>query len=111
MERNPVSLEMTASMSVAEAYEELGRMKDESIYDGKRLAQPDEVANYRTGDGLEKAFLLANLIHSRNPEQLIEMDVNNDEVIICGADEYRFASVKGFKKHIEMSVEKGVQVV
>ncbi|MHC4426033.1 MAG: hypothetical protein ACYSYV_08060, partial [Planctomycetota bacterium] len=58
VERNPVSTEMASSMSVEQVYAWLGQMKNISIYDGKRLAQPDEVANYRTGDGLEKAFLL-----------------------------------------------------
>ena len=36
---------------------------DESIYDGtSRLAQPDEVWNFGTGDGLEKCLLAANVL-------------------------------------------------
>ncbi len=39
---------------------------DESIYDGaSRLAQPDEVWNYRRGDGFEKALLVANVLRGR----------------------------------------------
>ena len=42
-------------------------MPDESIYDGKRLALPDEVWNFRRGDGIEKALLLADfIIHKDN---------------------------------------------
>ncbi|MHC4485660.1 MAG: hypothetical protein ACYS4T_10675, partial [Planctomycetota bacterium] len=48
VERNPVSIQMAEAMSVEEIYAWLGRMKNISIYDGRRLAQPDEVANYKT---------------------------------------------------------------
>ena len=50
-------------------------MRDISIYDGKRLAQPDEVANFQTGDGVEKAFLLANVIRERGLGEDIELVV------------------------------------
>ena len=37
-----------------------------SIYDGPaRLAQPDEVWNFRRGDGFEKALLVANVLRAR----------------------------------------------
>ena len=58
------------------------QMKNASIYDGKRLAQPDEVANFKTGDGLEKAFLLANIFGQRNPEQDIEIIADKKQVIL-----------------------------
>ncbi|MHC4639473.1 MAG: hypothetical protein ACYTBV_18550, partial [Planctomycetota bacterium] len=51
LERNPVSIEMTKSMSIDEVYNWLEKMNNNSIYDENRLAQPDEVANYKTGDG------------------------------------------------------------
>ena len=76
VERSPVSLEKTKSMSIEEVYEWLNRMPDVSIYDGNRLAQPDELANYRTGDGLEKAFLLANVLRHRQPEQRLHLEVD-----------------------------------
>ena len=102
VERNPVSLKMVDSMSPEEAHTWLEKMNNTSIYDGKRLAQPDEVANYKTGDGLEKAFLLANLIRQRNPEQDIKINVDNHNVIVKGKHEYRFTSDKGFKKQINI---------
>jgi hypothetical protein len=41
----------------------LAELDDESIYDGSsRLAQPDEVWNFGTGDGLEKCLLAANIL-------------------------------------------------
>ena len=55
LERNPVSKNATL--------EQIAALNDGSIYDGpSRLAQPDEVWNYGTGDGLEKCLLAANAI-------------------------------------------------
>ncbi len=103
VERSPVSLAITESMSVDAVYALLHKMDDVSIYDGKRLAQPDEVANYRTGDGLEKALLLANVIRQRLPKQDVEIIVDDNRVIMKGPDEYRFDSSKGLKKQIRIS--------
>ncbi|OHB56013.1 MAG: hypothetical protein A2173_07615 [Planctomycetes bacterium RBG_13_44_8b] len=101
MERNPVSVEDSKSMSIEQVYKHLLEMKNDSIYDGKRLAQPDEMANYQTGDGLEKAFFLANIIHKRNPEQNLAITVKNNNVILANRkDEYRFISGKGLEKQI-----------
>ena len=79
-------------MSENEAYQWLSGLSPESIYDGKRLAQPDEIANYQTGDGLEKAFLMANILRSRHPQQEIQILAENSTVIVKGRDEYRFES-------------------
>jgi hypothetical protein len=108
IERNPVSIDTAGSMSADEVYTWLEQMANSSIYDGRRLAQPDELANYKTGDGLEKAFLLANVIRHGNPEQDIEITVDNNEVILKAKDEYRFISDKGFKKVINLPA--GVEV-
>ncbi|HUT29000.1 MAG TPA: hypothetical protein VMX13_04325 [Sedimentisphaerales bacterium] len=105
LDRNPVSIRMAEQMSLDEAYNWLRQMRNSSIYDAKRLAQPDEVVNYSTGDGLEKALLLANVIRHRNPEQDIEITVDNNEVILKAKDEYRFISDKGFKKVINLSAD------
>ena len=102
VERNPVSVRMAESMSFEEVYKWLGQMGNTSIYDGKRLAQPDEVANYKTGDGLEKAFLLANVICQRKPEQQIEITVDNNEVILEEQQQYRFISDKKLEKKISI---------
>ena len=102
VERNPVSIQVVSSMSVEEVYAWLKEMRNISVYDGKRLAQPDEVANYKTGDGLEKAFLLANVIRQRDSEQDIKITVDNSDVVLKGRGEYRFISVKGFKKLVDI---------
>jgi len=104
IERNPVSIQAINSMSVEQVYKQLMEMKNNSIYAGKRLAQPDEVANYQTGDGLEKAFFLANVIRHRNPEQDIKITVENNDVILKGQDQYRyrFVSDKGLEKQVQI---------
>ncbi len=103
VERNPVSIQMVDSMSIEEVHTWLEQMNNSSIYDSKRLAQPDEVANYKTGDGLEKAFLLANIIRQRDPEQNIKIVVDKNDVMLKGPGEYRFVSAKGLKKQIRLS--------
>lgn len=62
LERNPVSLEGLAGKNPAEAAVLLAALPGESIYDGDRLAQPDEVWNFGRGDGFEKAATLVNHI-------------------------------------------------
>jgi hypothetical protein len=105
VERNPVSVQMAEVMSVEEIYTWLGQMKNASIYDGRRLAQPDEVVNYKTGDGLEKAFLLANVIRERNPEQDVEIIIDKNQVILKVQNEYRFVSIKCLKKRISIRTD------
>ena len=105
VERNPVSIQMVKAMSIKEIYAWLEQMKDDSIYDGRRLAQPDEVANYKTGDGLEKAFLLANVIRERNPEQDVEIIADKEQVILKGRHEHRFVSNKNLEKSIIISTD------
>ncbi len=67
LERNPVSAEGAAAMEIAEVFRMLHAMPAESIYDGSRMAQPDEVWNFGRGDGLEKAVCLMNIIRNRRP--------------------------------------------
>ena len=94
VERNPVSIRMTESMSPKQVYQWLGQMRNLSVYDAKRLAQPDEVANFQTGDGLEKALLLANVIRERGWTKDIELLAEKDKVFLRAQDEYAFASGK-----------------
>jgi hypothetical protein len=105
VERNPVSVQATGSMSVEQVNAWLERMENASIYDGKRLAQPDELANYKTGDGLEKAFLLANVMRERDPHRDIKITVDNNAVVITGQREYRFLSTKGLQKQVRISAD------
>jgi hypothetical protein len=105
LERNPVSLEMAKDMSIDGAHQWLREMQNESIYDGKRLAQPDEVANYRSGDGLEKAFVMANLMRNRQPQRAVEMTVTNGRVVVKGDREYVFESRKRLEKKVVMGAD------
>jgi hypothetical protein len=98
--RNPVSVQLVEGKEVAEVYDWLNGMVNKSIYDGKRLAQPDEVVNYGRGDGVEKAITLANVISSKDPQQRIEILIDGCDVVVKAGREYRFVSEKGFKKEL-----------
>ena len=111
LERNPVSLQMIESKSVEQAYEWLEQMRNDSIYDNGRLAQPDEVANYRTGDGIEKAFLLANIIHKKEPTQDIEIIADKDDVYLKGQKQYIFKSKKGLTKRIRIDAVEVLHII
>jgi hypothetical protein len=102
VQRNPVSLEMTGSMSIDQVHKWLESMGADSIYYGSRLAQPDEVANYKTGDGIEKAFLLANVIRRRHPDQSIEISIDNADLTLIAGGRYCFKSQKNLVKKVEM---------
>jgi hypothetical protein len=108
VERNPVSIQKADSMSLEQVLAWLNQMGSISIYDGKRLAQPDELANYKTGDGLEKSFLLANVIRQRSPAQNIEIVSDKSEIVLKGPDQYRFVSAKGLQKQIHISADGNI---
>ena len=103
LERNPVSLEMTGSMSIEQVHRWLEQMSNVSIYDGSRLAQPDEVVNYNTGDGIEKAFVLANAIRRRFPQRSIDICVDNAQVTLSADGRYCFKSQKNLTKKVKMA--------
>ncbi|MHC4753322.1 MAG: hypothetical protein ACYTFW_26095 [Planctomycetota bacterium] len=85
-------------------------MKNISIYDGRRLAQPDEVANYKTGDGLEKAFVLANIIRHKNPEQSLDITVDANRVILKEQSQYQFVSTKRLRKRLGILSDGTIRV-
>lgn len=110
IERSPVSIEMTKNMSIEQCFEWLSQMPNKSIYDSQRLAQPDEVANYKTGDGIEKAVTLANIIHSREANEQIMIKIQKDKVILEAKEKFEFFSAKQFQKNIVISGEEyGIQ--
>ncbi|AZV58352.1 hypothetical protein [Clostridium sp. AWRP] len=82
LERNPVSINMYQNLSEDEVINTLESMPNLSIYNGSRMAQPDEVCNYQRGDGLEKAICLANILKYRNNSRSIRIRVLNDHVEI-----------------------------
>ena len=110
IERNPVCVEQALSMSLDEVYGWLGQMPNESIYDGKRLAQPDEVANYVRGDGLEKAFVLAAVAYQEGNETNIKMSILESRVVLEispkseESKKYEFISTKGFRREVDISI-------
>ena len=103
IERNPVSLKLTQNKTTDETYAWLNAMPNESIYDTQRLAQPDEVANYLRGDGIEKAFLLTNVILAQSPEKTIQLTIDSDHVIVRADKKYRFESSKSVRKELTIS--------
>ncbi len=111
IERNPVCVELSGSMSLDEVYDWLCQMPNESIYDGYRLAQPDEVVNYGRGDGLEKSFLLAAVVHHRDDTCKIKISILATKVTLeisnglqksDKAQRYEFISSKDFERDIDL---------
>ena len=103
VERCPVSIEKYKDDKIDGIYQELKALADDSIYEGPRLAQPDEVVNYNTGDGIEKAFILANVIRSRNPDQTIHLVIDGKQALIRGEKEYVFSTAKALERQIEIT--------
>jgi len=77
LERNPVSVKGADKLSDEQALELLAGWPNESIYDGPRLALPDEVWNFQRGDGLERALALANILKARHPGEALALTVEN----------------------------------
>jgi hypothetical protein len=86
-ERNPVSVDYFREMKIDQVYIILSGWPDESIYDGNGLAMPDEVVNYRRGEGVEKAITFANIAKSRHLDIIRE---HQDKKIILKIDHHRF---------------------
>ncbi|HOW09769.1 MAG TPA: hypothetical protein PLX08_08200 [Bacteroidales bacterium] len=106
IERNPICFNDLNGKSVKEVYERILTLPDESIYGSGRLAQPDEVWNFRRGDGIEKAFLLADVIVRKNPAAQIRMEIDREMVkMLCDGDIYYFKSSKSLRKIIRIGQE------
>ena len=96
LERSPVSIAAMSALDDDGVVAAVTALAAESIYDGPgRLAQPDEVWNYRRGDGVEKALLLANVLRARHPGLGLTVDVTPDSATLhVDTRTYSFASVK-----------------
>lgn len=104
IERNPVCFTDLNGKPTEELYDFLNSMPNESIYEENRLALPDEVWNFQRGDGIEKAFLLADFIILKNNDALVLIEINNKNVKLRSGNEiYYFSSGKSLKKSIEIS--------
>jgi hypothetical protein len=101
IERNPVCFSDLEGKTVKDVYNFLILMPDESIYEGYRLALPDEVWNFRRGDGIEKALLLADFIIQNYNKLPVSIDINKERITLkYGGESYEFKSFKNFKKSI-----------
>ncbi|MGI5914022.1 MAG: hypothetical protein ACOX5K_04765 [Bacteroidales bacterium] len=104
MERNPICFEEKKREDISILYDILIKIGNSSIYDGNRMAQPDEVWNFRSGDGTEKAILLANFIRNKNNDAGIEIIIDNENVeLIYLNKRYRFGSSKTLRKKIKIN--------
>jgi hypothetical protein len=81
-ERNPVCIEETKELSDAALIKHFEEFTNESIYDGSRVAQPDEIWNFQRGDGFECAITLANIWRSRYPEAPIGLNATGNTVTL-----------------------------
>jgi hypothetical protein len=102
-ERNPVSLNGMKGRSVDQVYDQIASLPNESIYDGKRLAQPDEVWNFGRGDGVEKAVMLASFLFNEIKPATLNLSVDRSKVILESTGvEYPFVSTKDLAQQINL---------
>lgn len=103
LERNPVILEATQSLTIDQLIETLQALPNESVYDATRVAQPDEVWNYQRGDGLECAVVLATCLRARDPARALKLTVRPDQAtLLAGDTPYHFPSKKGLQHEIDL---------
>jgi len=104
IERNPVCCMALEGKSVNEVFEILNGMPNESIYDGVRMALPDEVWNFMRGDGAEKAFLLADFIVCSDPSAAVEIKISEGTVLLRHASgDYKFKTSKPLERLVRIS--------
>ncbi|MCX6256028.1 MAG: hypothetical protein NTV31_16365 [Bacteroidia bacterium] len=104
IERNPVSFTDLNGKNISEVYYILKAMPDESIYDGKRLALPDEVWNFMRGDGIEKALLLADFLLNKDNSSTISIEIENKKVLLSSnGNDFQFTSHKSLRKSIQIT--------
>jgi len=103
MERNPVSLEGLKGKSADEVYRLITALPNDSIYDGHRLAQPDEVWNFQRGDGIEKALLYANYLRNEKKESRLHLIIDSASVTLeTDEAKYTFDSQKEIVKQVNL---------
>jgi hypothetical protein len=101
MDRNPVSIKGAEPLSDEQVVAHLSSLPNESIYDGTRAAQPDEVWNYGRGDGLERALCLANIWKARHPQETIRISSQGGEArVILNAVQVNWPTMKGLEKEL-----------
>jgi hypothetical protein len=102
-ERNPVSFTDLNEKNNYEVYSLLKELPVESIYDGNRLALPDEVWNFKRGDGIEKAFLLTDFLLHKDNSAHVKIEIDNKNILLSSeGHQFHFISHKNLKKSIEI---------
>ena len=97
LERNPVSVIGAQNLTPDKLYATLQSFEPVSIYDGpNRLSQPDEVWNFRRGDGLERALCMMNILRHRFPEDTVDLVRSSaNEITVSQRRElFRFTTAK-----------------
>jgi len=104
IERNPVCHTHLAGKTPDAIYDIVNNLKNKSIYDDGRMAQPDEVWNFGRGDGAEKAFLMADAIIHNDPAAKLSVTLDNSR---AGLDyrgkAYSFVTTRGHTRTIRIS--------
>lgn len=104
IERNPVCIEETKKLTDEEVTTKLGELPNESIFEGPRLAQPDEVWNFGRGDGVERAICLAAIWHARHPEAALTLTVTPDQATLdMDGSSVSWPSLKGLDKTVQIN--------
>ena len=103
IERNPVSFTDLNKKNNYEVYSLLKELPIESIYEGNRLALPDEVWNFKRGDGIEKAFLLADFLLHNDKSSDVSIEIENKKVLLSSeGHDFHFTSLKNITKSIQI---------
>jgi hypothetical protein len=104
LERNPVCFIDLNGKSLEDVYTLIEGLDNQSIYDSNRLALPDEVWNYRRGDGIEKAILLTDFILGRENTAIVKIKIDHRDIVVRYNNKtFHFKSGKTLKKTIEIN--------
>lgn len=105
LKRNPCSILFFKDVSLKDIHHALLKWPSDSIYEGQRLATPDEVTNFGRGDGLEKAVTLANILHHHKPQEKIKIKSDGKKTVVeCPGDSFAFETLKDIKIEREWPV-------
>ena len=103
IERNPCSIESFKDVSIIEVYNILINFDNNSIYDGERVATPDEVINFKKGCGFEKAVTLANILKERTPQDKLLLKLQAGKVELISQDQvFEFSTDKKIEIRYEI---------
>ena len=94
-ERNPVSVHFFKNTEPDAIFKILDQWPNESIYDGNRLALPDEGDNFKRGDGIEKALTFLNVMKAKDKSVEFHLQAKENKVILTlNKKVYSFKTVK-----------------